>query len=135
MDPMVVVQIESSKRLRNDANNALDGFFEFFVAGARIAVGRLVQAGILHDGLAPRSANLTNGFVARNSNGGLAKSGRKLFPTSQAQQAQQVLVALDMAIKSRLTDAKFFGDSGQGERIEAFGISDLGGGIDDPLLV
>jgi hypothetical protein len=62
--PMVIVEVKARERLSDYADDPFDGFFEFLVASAGIPVGGLVQAGIGHDRLTPRPANLANRFVA-----------------------------------------------------------------------
>jgi len=111
--PMVVVEIKANKCLGDDTNNPFNGFFEFFVTSAWVSICRLVETRIGKHRRTPCPTNRTNGFVAGHTNGCFAERGSKLVATAQAEQTQEILVALDMSIESRLTHAEFLRHSGQ----------------------
>ena len=46
VDPVVLVEIEAGESLGDDRDDALDGILEFGIAGTRVAVGGLVEAGM-----------------------------------------------------------------------------------------
>lgn len=135
MHPMVIFEIKAGKSLRNHAHDAFDCLFEFVVTCTRIAVCCLIEAGVGQHGLAPRSANSPNGFVARHTNCGLAERRGKLFAASQTEKPQQILVTLDMAIERGLAHTQFFGDTGERKCVEALGIGERCGCVDYLLLI
>lgn len=103
---MVIVEIEAIQSLSDDAHDSLDGFFEFGIARARVTVGRFVESRTRQHDSAPRSTDSGHGFVARDANGSFGQGIAKFFAASQAQQPEQVLPTLDMAIQSGLLHAK-----------------------------
>jgi len=132
---MVIVEIESDQRQRNDRHDPFDGIFEFLITRAGIAVRGFIQAWVGKYCLAPRVSDRGNCFVARNTDRRLAQCRSKLFAAPQAQEPQQVLVGLDVAVQRWLAHAKLSCDPRQRERVEAFGVCERCRGVNDPLLI
>jgi len=122
VDTVIIVEVETGKGLGNHIDDTFNGFFEFVVARAWITISCLVQTRAGQNGLAPRPADRSHGFIARHADRRFAQGCRQLFATPQAEQAQKILITLDMAVERRLAYPEFFGYARERERVETLGV-------------
>ena len=132
---VIVVEVKAGKGLRDHANDAFDRLFELVVASARVAIGRFVQPRVGHDGLAPGTTDRPDSLVTRHADGRLAEGSGQLFAAAQTQQAQQILIAVDMAVQRRLSHPEFLRNPGQCEGFEPFGVGKRCCSVDDSFLI
>ena len=98
VDALAIVDIEAGERSSDHIDDAFDCRLQFVVAGAWVAVGGGIQPrGITDDG-APRIAECANRIFTSNALSRLTEAFGEEFPTPQTEAANQVVVAVDMAI-------------------------------------
>ncbi len=131
--PLVVRQVERRKRLSDDRHDVLDGSLELRVPGARVAIGGGIQAGIDADDFAPGSADGSDSLITGHPDRRRAERFGQEFSTSEPQASQQIVEPLDMAVESRLSNAKTLGNFGESDCVESFGISENRRFIDHAL--
>ena len=112
---MAVVEIEAGERSSDHIDDAFDRRLQFVVAGAWVAVGGGIEPRGITDNGAPRIAECANRIFASDALSRLTEAFGEEFPTPQTEAANQVVVAVDMAIERRLLHAERIGDPGERE--------------------
>ena len=87
------------------------------------------------DHLAPGMADRGHRIVAGEPDRGVGQPLGQDLAAPQAQAAQQVLVALHMAVQRRLAHPQGIGHPGEGQLVESLGVGNGGGRGDHPIGV
>ena len=83
----------------------------------------------------PGVTHRRHGIIARQTDGGVGQPLGQYFPATKAEAAEEVVVAVQMAIKGRLAYTEHIGDSSERKAIKPFGVGDVGSRLDHPGAV
>lgn len=126
MHRFVIGEIKADEPTGEQFDDAFDRGLELFVTGARVPIGRGVDPGSVFHHLAPGQPQRPHRFIAGHANCGIGKAFGEEFAATQPEQSDQPVVVVDMTIKRRLTDPKFFGNPGQRDGVESFVVGQSG---------
>ena len=110
MHPVFIAEVVAPQRLAQNGEYPFHCGFEFLVSGARVAVGGGIDPGMVSNHLSPGMAHGGHRIVARKANRGVGQPLGQNFPASQAEAAQEVVIAADMAIQSWLAHTELIGN-------------------------
>jgi hypothetical protein len=134
MHAVILVEIEPGEGRCKYCHHSVDGHFEFIVASTWKTIGCRIETGVITHHLAPGMADRGNGLVARYADRGVSEFGRKYLAPTQTETSDQITMTVDDSIQRRLAYSKLHGNRGQGDSIEAFGIGEHRGGVNDSLM-
>lgn len=133
--PVVVVEIEPRQRRGDDADDALNRLFELGITCAGVTIGRLIEPGVRRDYAPPGPSYCGHCLIAGHADRRFGQRSSELISPAQTEQPQQILVALNVAIERRLSHTEFICHPGQRQGVEAIGVRDDRGRVDNPVLV
>ena len=132
---IIVGELEVGQAEAEHVQDLVDGGLELGITSARVPVGGPVQPGPIQHDLPPGMPERTNGVGATDPDGRIPKAIGEQAPTLEAEQADQVVVTIDVTIEGGLTDAELLGDPGERDRVDSLPVGDDPRNVEYPLLI
>ena len=115
--PVFVAEVVAPQRLAQYGEHPFHGGFELLVSSARIAIGGGIDPGMVSNHLSPSVAHGGHRIVARQADRGVGQPLSQDFSAPQAEAAQKVVIAADVAIQGWLAHAELIGNPSKGQPV------------------